>query len=165
MKIQPSTKHSSRTRERGVTLIECMTYFAVLVVVYGCGVAMLHRGMKAHRQFCLNTAQISQVLRAGEQWRIDVRSASGTLQFDAAKQALTIPTPTGHITYTFKDHQIERRKNKDSTWQLPGVAKAEFIQENRLQVTAWRWELQLASEHNEPSLPPLFSFTAVTSKP
>jgi len=63
--------------ERGVTLIECLIYIGLLVIIVGLAWAAFSRALDSSHRLQDSASDISRALDAGERWREDVRQSSG----------------------------------------------------------------------------------------
>jgi hypothetical protein len=139
-----------------------IVYMAVFVVVVGCATATFFEcwdGAKALRR---NADEVARVLDIGEQWRADLRRASGPVQLGAKDggEQFRIPAARAEITYTFADGEIHRQAGSTApnTLWLGNVKSSQMQSDPRGNVAAWRWELELKSSRKEPRLRPLFTF-------
>lgn len=162
MKLHPQS-HCAR----GITLIECLVYIAVLGVMFSMGLAAYHRCIDHSSSLRRNTNDITQALSAGEYWRADLRAAIQPPRFDETEQTLHITQTKGEVAYRFSDHQILRRAATNASWSvlLPRVQQSEMIHDSRSEVIAWRWELELMSYREPATFRPLFTFIAATARP
>ena len=150
---------------QGASLIECLVYiavFAILLTVAGLG---FNRCWDDSKHLRRNAEDIARALTAGEQWRADIRNATGAVQVvgTADAEQVVIPHPTGTITYSFAHGELHRQAGADApaTLVLPQVKSSHMLADPRSQVTAWRWELELASAPKKAGLFPLFTFESV----
>jgi len=159
--------HPKRPRRReGILLIECLVYLGVFFILIGLGFAtfyvMWNNSTAMHR----TADNVSAVLRAGEMWRADVRSATGTIHVQETPDGrwMKIPHGKAEIVYRFTGDEIWR-KNGASPWNLAlsRVKTSEMNPETRNRVAAWSWELGIDPRGTGRKLPWLFSFEAVAS--
>ncbi len=157
-----------RVSERGVMLTECLVYLAVVLVVVSAGLAVFYQVLEYSIRLRRNADDIVRVLRAGEQWRADVRSASGPLVLERGRAgfALQIPQPNGQIAYVFLTNVVVRCTEADDRCRtiLAGVKCSSFHQDPRGSFNSWRWELELASPMKAVRVRPQFTFSAVPRK-
>jgi hypothetical protein len=110
------------------------------------------------------TDDISRALRAGELWRADVRSASGTINIEktASGEMVKIPEGEKEILYSFASGEVRRQivSSPSSELLLPKVKSSEMKSNERGGVTAWQWELELPQRPKGPRLSLLFTFEA-----
>jgi prepilin-type N-terminal cleavage/methylation domain-containing protein len=159
-------RHPRAAASRGVTLIECLVYIAVLSVVLAVGGAVYARVLDHTRQVRRVAGDISRVINAGEQWRADVRAATTPrLVEEAGLQALHLPRTGGgvEVVYFFDGSNVVRRAGADAAWQpfLARVKAARFVADPRPHASAWRWEVELVPGPHAPRMRPLFTFLAV----
>jgi hypothetical protein len=157
---QPSGSAGS---PRGFTLIECLVYIAVLLLVWGLAFQLFYRSRDSARDLGRNADDVSRAVHAGERWREDVRLAIGRVdvaEVDGVTR-LRIPQADGAVVYSFHDAQVFRESG-GATIPVLGKVKASRMQSDpREKVTAWRWELELLGRPDRKRLRPLFSFQAV----
>jgi hypothetical protein len=163
MKTRLPISRRRNLTSRGITLIECLVYIALVFVVLGLATTAFYRcfdNMKALRR---NADDITTALHAGELWREDIRAATRPVTFDAAAQILRLPRSDREVAYQFSEAQILRRASADAPWivLLSRVEKSQMQTDARPQVTAWRWELELKTLRQPATVRPLFTFTAV----
>jgi type II secretory pathway pseudopilin PulG len=147
------------------TLIEVLVYLSVLMVVIGVGFSALYQCMDASQMLKRNTADIADALRAGEDWRGDVRAARGGVVIESkdGEQIVRIPRQRAEVSYRFAENTIFRRiGNGDWLPLLANVKGSEFVSESRSNLTVCRWELELQSRSRKlGTIKPLFTFIAV----
>ena len=157
---------SSRSKiQGGFSLVELLVYMSVMVVLLGVGYVALYRSMDTTIALRRNGDDIANALRAGENWRADIRAAGGKIQSTNAldEQTITLPGRRGEVSYRFAEHKIFRRVG-NSSWSpvLDNVNATTFISESRHDVTVCRWELELQTRTKKlSSIRPLFTFLAV----
>ena len=151
--------------QAGFSLVELLVYMAVMMALIGVGYAALYRGMDTSTALRRNGDDIVRALRAGENWRADVRAAQGQIQqtTTADGQIITLPRSRGKVSYRFAEHTIFRRVgNNPWTPVLKNVEASAFVSEARTNVTVWRWELELQTRAKKLTrMHPLFTFLAV----
>jgi prepilin-type N-terminal cleavage/methylation domain-containing protein len=147
-------------RRSGFSLIEVLTYIAVLTVVMALAYPAYDRCQRASRDLHRNADDIVRALRVGERWRKDVRAATGPIRASAVE--FVIPQRNGDIIYRFTDGNLFRITNHQSPVTVISNVKASAMRADaRDHVSAWRWELELAGRQTEVKVRPLFSFIAV----
>ena len=147
---------------RGILLVECVVYLAVLSLVTGLSLGAYFRCETTSRQLRQNASDVGQVLEAGERWREDIRAASGLLEMVTEENELRIPRENGAITYQFREGALARQSpTVPRQIILKNLRSSRMFADQRGSVTTWRWEIELRSEKKEPKLRPLFSFQAV----
>jgi len=151
--------------QRGITMIECLVYMAVVTVVLGIGSAALYRCWDDNLAISRNSDDIVSTLKAGEAWRADIRSATGAIHITNAASGQTVVIPCGQtqITYSFGGGEVQKQAGQDRPWivLLPKVKSSQMERDSRDHVTAWRWEVVLETRRKNAQLHPLFTFEAV----
>jgi hypothetical protein len=161
----------NRRRQAGIVLIDCMVYIATFFVVVTLAFGALHRAWNAHRSIKRSAEDIAAAVRAGEQWRADLRGASGPLELEEQAGAtwLRVPRGEGLIVYAFYQGTVYRftSEHPAPVPMVRHVAQSGMMPDPRSGVTPWRWELELKPSHAKARLRPLFTFLAVppASKP
>lgn len=149
----------------GYSLIEMLVYGAVLVIIMGVSYAALYRCTDTSVGLRRNTSDIAEALRAGEDWRADVREATAPIRFITTndEQIIEIPMGQKNIGYRFAGNTVYRRiGSNDWSPLLEHVKSSAFSPETRHDVTAWHWEIELQMRTKKfTQTPPLFSFMAV----
>jgi prepilin-type N-terminal cleavage/methylation domain-containing protein len=144
---------------RGFSLVEMLTYIAVLATVLTLTYPAFYRCVQNSTRLRRNTDDIARALHAGERWRADLREATAAPTLTG--NALTIPQATGPVTYEFTDNTVWRHAGSARVAVLRQVQAAAFHADSRRHVTAWRWEVALAPTQKTVRMEPLFTFTAV----
>jgi type II secretory pathway pseudopilin PulG len=144
--------------QRGFTLLEMLVYMVGLTVVLTAAYPAFEKAMRGSRDIQRNSDDILRAIHAGELWRKDVRSATGSLHLDG--NALVIPQSSGPIVYRFADGAVWRETGAGRNMFLRAV-KASSMRSGFATVTFWRWEVELASPQKNPPVRPLFTFEAV----
>ena len=166
---------------RGVTLIEVLIYavlFSVFMLVASNAYISSENQARSMRW---NAIKIIQVMNAGERWRQDIRDAIRPPQNIQS----SLPNPDDPLDiieltslkiikssetnwYAFRgDHVFRMSSHLPTRWELvmDRVNSSTMIEEERGEVAAWRWELELKTiTTNAPTLP-LFTFLSVSKKP
>jgi hypothetical protein len=154
-----------RARASGILLLECVVYLGVLMIVLAVGGTAFYLCWDNARDLRRNADDITRALRAGERWRADVRSATGPIVIEAEPdgQVVRIPSGTNEILYAFNFGAVGRKLASADDWTilLPRVNSSHMQPDERMQVQAWRWELELTPGRKKPGLRPLFTFQAV----
>lgn len=164
----------ARKGRAGYSLIECLVYISLVVVVLGCASLAMYRGLDQLIVLKRNADDISAALKVGELWRADVRAGLGgigNVQTEAGP-AVRIETTAGDVMYHTADNVLWRTKGGARAPVLRNVKNSAMTPELRGGVTAWRWELELQPRAKGGVKPgrvrPLFTFLAVqprNSKP
>ena len=153
----------------GILLVECLVYLAVFAILLGIGMAAFYFCWDHSKAMIYATDDIASALRAGERWRADVRSASGKISVEATTngEVLRIPETEKEIIYRFGTGEVRRQIASEtfSRLLLSKVKASQMKMDARGEVTAWRWELELAPRRRETHLPLLFTFEAAQTGP
>ncbi|MGD0650762.1 MAG: prepilin-type N-terminal cleavage/methylation domain-containing protein [Verrucomicrobiia bacterium] len=148
-------------QRNGYTLIEVLTYIACLTVILTVAYPAYHRFVRGSNNLRRNADDIARTLSAGERWRNDVRAATGPIRVTADQ--FFIPQHGGEVVYMVSDGILWRQSaDGQRIAALRGVKSSAMQLETRQRVTAWRWELELASGQKQVLMRPLFTFQAVT---
>jgi hypothetical protein len=152
---------------RGFTVIECLVYSGVYLVLLGLAFFAFYRCVDNMRNVHRNSDDITHAVHAGEIWRGDVRAATKPIEFSEAEQTLQIQHSDREISYRFADAQIFRKTGTDAPWTvlLAKVQRSEMQTDRRTQVTAWRWDLELQTKQKNVRVKPLFTFVATPPQP
>jgi glucan biosynthesis protein len=142
---------------------------AVLFVVLGTATVCFNRCWDDSKQLRRNADDITRSLHAGEQWRADVRAATGEIHVinEAGGQEVTIPERAARIVYNFSGGEVRRQAGASArpALLLKRVRSSQMQPESRPHVTAWRWELELAPVKKNARIRPLFTFETVAGHP
>jgi len=168
MKTRHAKEPGQRGRE-GISLIECLAYIGLVVVITGAAYSMFDHLSDSSRTLNRAAADIVRALDAGERWRDDLHAASGSVRLSeigGGGQRLTIPQTAGDIVYEYRDNTLWRQAGGETNLQLwlAGVKTSAMIADATERVKAWRWELELQTRTHAPGGPqlkPLFTFEAV----
>lgn len=155
----------SRSRgSTGITLIECVVYIAVFMILSGIAMGSFYLCWDHSKSLIGTTDDISRALRAGELWRADVRTASGAINIEKTASGETVKIPEGEkeILYSFAAGQVRRQiaSSTSSELLLSKVKSSEMKSNERGGVAAWQWELELLQRPKGPRLSLLFTFEA-----
>ncbi|MCX6927622.1 MAG: hypothetical protein NT154_31100 [Verrucomicrobia bacterium] len=153
-------------------LVEALVYIAVVCVVLGAGYAAMYRCVDSSIALRRNVDDITSALHAGERWRADVRSATNgpRLENTNGGQLFHLDGPKGVVIYRYSTNAIFRSVGA-GPWVrlLPNVRASKMEADPRQHVTAWRWELELATRNQGSFKPgrvrPLFTFIAIPERP
>lgn len=152
---------------RGMMLIECIVYMAMFFMIVGVASMAFFTSWTTHGELSRDADEISKSLLVGEQWRADVRGATGPIDQSVTNGAAVtrIPEPGGQVTYTFRHSELRRRDVRGLDSVLMSRVKSSAMQpEQRGAATVWRWELELEKNKDGRQMRPLFSFAAVSGK-
>ena len=123
----------SSRRAGAFSLLECLVYVAMLMVIMALLSTVYYHADWNHRNLNRNAADIVRALQAGERWREDVRLASGPIQPGpgGAGQELSIPHTNGLVRYAFRDGAVWRQAGQPARWQeaLAGVSNSRMEKE------------------------------------
>ena len=155
--------HSSKSQNvKGLLLIECVVYLAVLAVIFTLGYGAYFRALDSSRGMQRNAEDVARALNAGERWREDVRLAKSVL---ITNNVLRITLPKGRIEYAFEQEAVWRTaENQRRIRVLADVKESTMVLDQRQEVAAWRWELELKTRKATSKLKPLFSFQAAPNQ-
>jgi type II secretory pathway component PulJ len=159
------TQRRAASPDRGYSLLECMVYMSVFLIVTGGALAVFHNSWQSAQSLRRNTADIAIALEAGEHWRACVRRAAGPVRTEdtAAGQLVHIPQKTGEVVYRLSEGTLWRSSPGGTNWiqVLANVKSSSMNQDRRQRATAWKWELELKTSKQFPTVRPLFTFEAV----
>src|SRR5690349_359902 len=96
------------SQRRGFSIIDCMVYAGVFVVVMGLAYFALYRCLENLKHVRRNSDDITRAVNAGEVWRGDIRAAKLPIQFDEADQTLRVTRDDREVSYRFADGQLLR---------------------------------------------------------
>lgn len=159
-----------KTRSRagsqaGWGLVECSFYLALLAIILSLAIMAHYRASLNTNHLQRDAADILRAVRAGEQWREDLRTASALPQStrEDVGELLRLPRKEGDISYRFHEHTVWRRALPNTNWipVLTATATSVMQPDPRRQVAAWRWDVELQGRPRTTGLRPLFSFLAV----
>jgi hypothetical protein len=164
----PATNPKTR-RLAGIMLTECLVYLAVFAIVVGEGTVAFYFCWDHSKALVCAADDITSALHAGERWRADVRSATGNISVETTGTgvAVRIPEAEHEIVYRFESGEVRREipTTNRSQLLLPKVKASQMKPEAHGDMTAWRWELELAPRRQETRLPLRFTFEAAQMKP
>lgn len=163
MKTRASKESRCAADSRAFTIIECLVYLGLVMVLFGLGTVAFYRCFDNMKGLRRNANDITRAVNAGELWRNDIRTATQTIQVDEADQTIRIPQREREVFYKFTDTQVFRKTGADAPWLplLSKVQSSQMTKDPRAHVTAWRWELALQPSRKEARVRPLFTFLAV----
>src|SRR5215813_12769157 len=109
-RVYTSNRKSIRC-SRGFTLVETLVYMTLLFVTLGIAFMAMYRSMDASTALRRNANDIVQALKAGEQWREDIRGTTGPIRSDQTAQGITLRLPRGQteVEYFFSTNTVSRR--------------------------------------------------------
>lgn len=137
-----------RRRSAGFTLLEMLTYIAVLAAILGVGGAALSRLWTASGHLRRETDDLRALLAAGERWREDVRGSAGAITSETfgTAQVVRLQPPQGaEIQWAFAEGAMLRRVGGTNDWTpLVRHVRASVIRpEPRGDIRAWCWDVEL----------------------
>jgi hypothetical protein len=140
-----------------------MLYVALFLVVTTVAALAYYRVDVETRALDRNSDDVVRAMKAGEQWRAEIRSATAPPRLEGGILKLT--TKAGDLVYTTTNGVIWRKagQGRAMAW-LEHVKSSTMEIDTRQNVTAWRWELELQTKRAQASVRPLFTFTAVPTK-
>lgn len=155
----------------GYLLVEALVYIAVVFVLLGAGYAAMYRCIDSSLALRRNVDGITSALHAGERWRADVRSATNDVHLESlnGEQFLRLAGPKGTVVYRYATNTVFRSVGGGPWTRLLSDVKASAMEADpRDYVTAWRWELELATRAQASVKPsrirPLFTFIGVPER-
>ena len=155
----------SKTGSRhGVLLIECIVYISVLVILLGIGFATFYMMWNNSLGMQRMAGDVSAVLRAGEGWRADIRSATGAVRTETSGGEILLKIPRGktEVVYRLAGDELWRQARAGQwTLVLSHVTTSSMEREAREGIAAWQWNLALDPHGTGRKKPLLFSFEAV----
>jgi hypothetical protein len=142
-----------------------MVYVAVFTLLTGIALGTFYVCWNGFGALISTTDDVSLALRAGEHWRADVRSATGTISVEdtASGEVVKIPDDGKQIVYSFGSGEMKRQvgANGFSQLVLSKVKSSKMQSDTRGAVKAWKWELELPERARGPHVPMSFTFEAV----
>ena len=164
---------------RGVTLIEMLAYIVLFSAFMLVAFDMYFSSKTVARGIQGKASAIIQVMYAGERWRQDIRDATSPPQIIQSSlpnpddlpdnielASLKIIKPSETNWYTFRGGHVFRMSSLLPTkWELvmDKVDSSKMVEEQRGEVAAWRWEVELKAK--KVPIQPLFTFLSVPKKP
>jgi hypothetical protein len=155
-------------------------YMAVLFVVLGLGYALMYRCVDNFMTLRRNADDIAHTLRAGEQWRADVRSAApGRWETNSDGPILRLARATSsadfqsavspiynrqalEIAYRFSEAAVFRRAGSGPWVQIVSHVQSSSMESDpRQKIMPCKWELELQPRVKTARVRPLFTFIAV----
>jgi Tfp pilus assembly protein PilE len=150
----------THTRSRkGMLLMECLVYMALLFVVLGAAYAAYYRCAENSKRLYQNVDDIVRALQAGERWRDDIRTA---LAVTASEDSLSLAQSNATVDYVFERNTVWRRAGAQAPLApfLGGVKASRMERDERHHITGWRWEVELAWREKSPRFRPFYTFEA-----
>lgn len=168
MRLAEPTSGAHGTGTGAYMLVEALVYIGLLVGILGLAFALMYRLVDNSIVLRRNSEDIAAAMRAGERWRADVRRAeqvSGPEETDAGL-VMRMSMGTRVVQYRFDGSNVWLRA-EDRPWVrlLQNVHASQMRPDQRSQVSAWQWELEMGPRAKgytkPPKVRPLFTFTAV----
>jgi hypothetical protein len=160
-----STTRRNGKAAKGMMLMDCLVYLAMFFVIVALAFNVFYTCWDNSRNLRRAADEIAGTLKAGERWRAEVRNASAALQTENsdAGQILRIPQKSGEVDYRFFDDAVWRRNGASGEWTkvLPKIKASRMGADQRREVTAWKWEVELVTRRKGAHIVPLFTFEAV----
>jgi Tfp pilus assembly protein PilE len=152
-----------RRRTSGYLLLELMVFMAMMLVILGLAYAAYWRCADNSKRLHENADDILAAVQAGERWRDDIRLAQDVV---ASLNGVHLIQAGDTIEYRFEKQCVWRRSARTGqTMRLLSKVKTSSMRpEDRPQVRAWWWEVELTSHKAPPFLHPLFTFEAVSAQ-
>jgi hypothetical protein len=147
-------------RQRAFSLMECVVYIALFIFVAGMAFGAFYTMWDQTRAVTANTADIARTMQAGERWRADIRNAVALPQLDDSN-TLRLNTKSGIVRYQVRKSELWRESAGREFLVTDRVHASSMQRDQRGNVVAWRWELELKPNRKKSAVRPLFTFTAV----
>jgi hypothetical protein len=143
-------------------LLECLVYIGLWLLIVSFGFSLFYQAYTRSKRLVRSTDDLIQVLKAGESWRADLRSARGPVSVEGPHR-LRIPRGDDAIQYAFTGSNVVRRASAAAPWvEVAGRVRSSAMQaEERRGVVAWRWEVELIPRDDSAPVRPVFTFLAV----
>lgn len=148
-----------RHNRSGVSLIECLLYIAIFLVIGTLALAAFYRVDVETRAVDRNSDDIVRAVKAGEQWRSDIRRSTSAPAIEQG--ALKFTTREGEVIYTLRESVLWRQTGTNAFPVLERVRSSVMLPDARQNVIAWRWELEMQTKRAQASVRPLFTFISV----
>ncbi len=150
---------------RGYLLIEVLVYIAVVTVVLAITTEAFYRCWGESKALSRNADDIIRAMHAGEQWRADVRAATGAVELTRTEggERLLVPSAAGPIIYAFAAGELRRQTPSPAPIYvvLANIESSQMQSEQRQRVQAWTWELELKPARKDAKVRPRFTFETV----
>lgn len=159
-------KHSRSISRRGITLIECIVYFAVFLILTGYATVSFYLLWDNSTALGYTADNVNSALRAGEMWRADIRNATGRIHTENSADGALLKIPAGkdEIIYRFSGDSVWRKSAAAGSpvLVLSHVKASEMQSDNRHQIQAWKWDLEMIPHRARARVPLLFTFEAAS---
>lgn len=164
---RPSIPHSQFAirNSSAFSLVECLVYISVFSLVMFLAMQVFFSTRDSSDRLRRNADDITRTLHAGERWREDIRTATGTPRVveENGQVWLSIPRGTNLTVYTHFKTGVWRQEGTNAPWS-PALARVKVSRmepDSRAHVAAWRWEVELQMKDDKKHTRPLFTFLAV----
>ena len=157
------TLRSSPEKVRGLMLLECLVYIAVLSGLLGLSVMLFNRSLNHSRRLQQNLGQISTVLKVGEAWRAQARDSTQWLAAGPEGNGWKLKSLQGEVAYLVD--------GEGNLWMHSPAAPPRLLikqvkqlqggQERRGDLNLAQFTVELRTDRARPRHRPLFSFQAV----
>jgi hypothetical protein len=151
-------------REHAYLMVEVLVYIGMVFLLLGIGYMAMYRCISNSVALRRNADDISTALHVGERWRTDIRASTGQPRIETSdwEQVLHLPADDREIIYLYS-HQAVFRRNGEGPWVqvLTNIKTSAILADARQNVTALRWELELATRGKPHRVRPLFTFIGV----
>jgi len=167
MRTHQDSIENKRHRTQAFMLMECLVYLGVWLVVASVGFALFYQVYTQSKYLTRGIDDVAQTLRAGEQWRAEVRQSTVAPHWEPQSTGtgwdFTLENDGGRIIYRFTGTNVLRSTTTDPHWrEVLGRVKASAIERDETPHTlSWRWELELAPRAQRAKVEPRLTFQAV----
>ena len=146
-------------------LIEAVVYLSLVFIVAGGASMVALKLTEQSKRLKEKTDLIARTLQVGEIWRKEIREATGPIVLieEDGFIDLIVPADGDDIVYRYFENSLWRSgsRSEDASFLFSKLQRSEMIQDQRGDVTSWRWELELPSEREVARVKPYFTFQAV----
>ncbi|HEV8544561.1 MAG TPA: hypothetical protein VGR78_19400, partial [Verrucomicrobiae bacterium] len=126
--------------------MEFMVYIGALSLVLSIAATAFYQFQMQSLHLRRNTHDIERVLRAGEQWRAEVRkSATAEMVSIEGGEFLRLDYTTNEILYVFQNARVWRKASPERPWTpfLNEVQSSVMAIKRRTSLPVCSWELEL----------------------
>ena len=153
-------RRASTASARGILLFDLMVYIGLLAMILILSAVVFDRFLDQSAALRRNISDIDRAMKAGERWRVDMRSATAAPQLNGI--TMIIPQTNGDLVYELGSTVTRKRPNAQiADPVLSGVRTNQMIFEQRTHAAVWRWEVELDQRRENARVRPLFTFMAV----
>jgi len=153
--------------DKGWTLIECLIYLALFFLVGWLAFEAFYRTWDHTRALNRGADEIAATLKAGEQWRADVRAAVAAPETveQGDSKVFRLRQKGREVNYVFRTNTVVREvEGLPPVVLLANVKACAIEKEQRRQVLALKCEIELKTRQKSAHVRPLFTFTAVSGE-